>query len=207
MVWPVESSWRTARVGSSITRRCSVVASRSSSDCFAAAIATPYTGRGSVGSIAVTGVPSGASVSPVRVSASLVTATMSPAPTESTCVCEFPVSEIRLWSRSLAPERELTRTSSARSVPESTLSSEIWPRNSSTVVLNTSTSGAAPGSGTTSTMSPAASTVAGPASPGAGPTRQMKSASWSAPIGVVADPHRTGNASARSTASCRRRSS
>ena len=63
-----------------------MVASLSSSDCFAAAIATPYTGWGSAGTGTMTGVPSGASVSPVRVSASLVTATMSPAVTVPTWV-------------------------------------------------------------------------------------------------------------------------
>jgi hypothetical protein len=114
---------------------------------------------------------------------------------------------MRWCRRSFEPVREFTRMSSVRIVPEITLKIEICPRNSLSEVLNTSTIGGPSGSGAMSTAPAGVSTMLGPTSPGAGPTRQMKSASWSVPIGVVAEPQSTGNTSARSTASWSSRSS
>ena len=62
----------------------------------------------------------------------------------------------------LRTDRELKSTSSARIVPETTLRIEIWPRNSSIVVLNTNASSAPSGSGAISIVPPAASATVGP---------------------------------------------
>ena len=96
----------------------------SSSAWVRALMARASTGGG--GSIAGTrtGVPFGASVSPVAVADSLATAAMSPAGTLVTGSCSLPRIANSPWSRSSAPVRGLTRWSSGLTVPDSTLNSE-----------------------------------------------------------------------------------
>ena len=90
------SSWCTASVGSSTTRRRSVVASRSSSDVLALRSRRRTPGVGSVGSGTVDGgALRGERVAGARGRSSLVTAAMSPATTLPTDRWAPPVSEIR----------------------------------------------------------------------------------------------------------------
>ena len=146
-------------------------------------------------------------VSPVRTLPSLVTAAMSPVATWSVLSWSAPVNDIRLWSRSLSLVRLLTSVSLARMVPESTLMNEICPRKSSMRVLNTSATGEPAESMSSSTDSPPRTAATGPVAPPAGPTRPMKSSRWSTPIGLVAEPHSTGNTVRSRTASPISRSS
>ena len=190
-VWWVSSSRSTTRAGSSSCRRCSALASLSSSACVLATTAVASTGGGcSIGSTC-TGWPFGASVSPVTVPASLATPPMSPAASASTGSCSLPRTTNRPCSRSSVPVRLFTRWSSLRIVPESTLSSDTWPTNGSAIVLNTIASGWPSGSAGTSTSVSPARTVVG-RSAGGGPISTRRSASRSMPTSAVAEPHTTG---------------
>ena len=84
-----------------------------------------------------TGVPFGASVSPVCVVASLATAAMSPATTSVSGDLLLAAQVNRPCSRSSRAGALLSRWSSAPIVPESTLNTESWPTNGSAIVLNT----------------------------------------------------------------------
>ena len=97
-----------------VLSRCSAVASLSSSAWVRADRRSPSTGGGLVGWAAPRrACPSGASVSPVAVSASLATAAMSPAGDLDAGSCSLPRIGDRPCSRSSAPDRGFTRWSSA----------------------------------------------------------------------------------------------
>jgi len=81
IVWPVSSSVRTWKVGSSSERRWIAVPSFSWSPLVLGSIATWMTGAGKFIDSRTTGCLSSQSVSPVVVSLRPMTATMSPAPT------------------------------------------------------------------------------------------------------------------------------
>ena len=127
MVWWVSSSRVTVSVGSSSHSRCRPDISLSSSARVAGFTATWSAGGGNVGGGTTTGWPLGARVSPVRVPLSRGTATKSPA---ATLVAGAVACPAMLWSacrRSSSLVRELTRTASGCSVPETTLQSDILP--------------------------------------------------------------------------------
>ena len=109
-------------------------------------IATHNDGVGGAGIGARTGMPLGASVSPVALSASLATATRSPAGTSVTGSCSLPRSVNRPCSRSSARVRVLVSTASAFSVPLHTLSNDTRPTNGSAIVLPITASGSPLGS-------------------------------------------------------------
>jgi hypothetical protein len=83
MVWPVSSSERTWKVGSSSASRWIAVPSFSWSLLVLGSMATEMTGAGNVIDSSTTGAFSAHSVSPVVVSLSPITATMWPAVTVS----------------------------------------------------------------------------------------------------------------------------
>ena len=79
----------------------------------------------------------GASVSPVRVPASLATAAMSPAMRDVAVVWSLPRRWNSPWRRSSVPLVALTRWSSVLMVPDSTLNTDSWPTNGSAIVRKT----------------------------------------------------------------------
>ena len=83
MVWPVSSSERTWKVGSSSARRWIAMPSLSWSPLVLGSMAMWMTGAGKVMDSSTTGLAASHRVSPVVVSFRPITATMSPAPTES----------------------------------------------------------------------------------------------------------------------------
>ena len=94
-VWPVSSSLRTRKVGSSSDRRPSAVASLSWSAFVLGSTATSMTGSGNVMFSSSTEKPSALSVSPVVVCLSPTAAAISPGPTDSrssrllACICRI----------------------------------------------------------------------------------------------------------------------
>ncbi len=107
MVWWVWSSRRMRMVGSASAARARNVPSLSSSFLLTASMATGYSGSGSTGgSMAMS--PSTDSVSPLRVSASLGTTTMSPAFALFTSIGSLPVITWIFPRRSFLPVRALT---------------------------------------------------------------------------------------------------
>ena len=78
-VWPVCSSTRTRKVGSSSARRCSALASLSWSALLLGSTAIEITGSGNSIASNTIGVPGSASVSPVKVCFRPTIAPMSPA--------------------------------------------------------------------------------------------------------------------------------
>ena len=79
IVWPVSSSVRTWKVGSSSASRWMAMPSLSWSLLVLGSIATLMTGAGNVIDSRITGADGAASVSPVEVSFSPITATICPA--------------------------------------------------------------------------------------------------------------------------------
>ena len=88
-----------------------------------------------------TGVPLGARVSPVACRSGGGRATKSPATASSTGEASLPRSTSRTCSRSSVRVRGLVSTASGRTVPETTLHSEIRPACWSASVLQTASSG------------------------------------------------------------------
>ena len=94
-VWPVSSSVRTRKVGSSSASRCSPVPSLSWSAFDFGSTATEITGSGKVIDSSLIGAVSVASVSPVVVSFRPTPAAISPAPISSrssrwfACICRM----------------------------------------------------------------------------------------------------------------------
>ena len=82
IVWPVSSSVRTWKVGSSSARRWIAVPSFSWSHLVFGSIATEMTGAGNVIDSSTTGLAGSHRVLPVVVSFRPITATISPAPTD-----------------------------------------------------------------------------------------------------------------------------
>ena len=158
------------------------------------------TGSGGSRRGTITGVPLGASVSPVRVSASLATAAMSPAGTSVSCSCSLPRMVKRPCSRSSVPVRGLI---SVRVGPEGARQ-HLEERDLADVGvgdgLEDEGQRLAGGVGRhLRRCRRPASTVTGGRSSGDGPISQMKSARRSMPISLVADPQTTGKTLASAT--------
>ena len=117
-VWPVSSSVRTRKVGSSSASRWSAVASLSWSAFVFGSIATAMTGSGKVIDSSRIGAESAASVSPVVVCFRPTAATISPAPISGRSSRWFACIWSRRPTRSVLPFDAFSTRSPARTVPE-----------------------------------------------------------------------------------------
>ena len=189
--WPQSSVWWVSALrsrrsdGSSSSRRCSALASLSSSLFDLAWMATARTGAGGSNGSTVMSAPRAPRTSPVVVSASFATAAMSPAGTSETGSCSLPRMSVSWCRRSSCMVRPLTNVASAFTVPCSTLNRFTCPTYGSTMVLNTNATGG---------PSPASAV-------GAGPSSTMNVARRSTPTSLVALPHSTGNTAPDATPS------
>ena len=200
-VWWVSSSRSTTSAGSSSTSRCRALASLSSSVWVRATTATASTGSAGATAGTRTGVPLGASVSPVAVPDSLATAAMSPA----TAAAEVEVLAAAQGEQPVEPlvgpgagvDQVVVGCASCPTGPSAARSGPTWR---SAMVLNTQASGWPSGSGRDLHRGAVpASTSTGGRSSGDGPISQMKSARRSMPTRAVAEPHTTGNTEAASS--------
>ncbi len=191
--WVCGSRW-VSSARSSSTRCCSACEAFCSSPLVLGRIAKEMTGAGRSAAGKMTGDFSSHSVSPLVVSLSLATATISPGSALAIGDCFLPSSRKSWPKRSRTPRVELSTVASLTARPETTRKIDSLPANGSITVLKTKAENGAAGSGARSTgslLAPLKPLRAG-RSLGAGSNASIASSSGPMPIFLRPEPHSTG---------------